>query len=558
MDSGVKPLPRFDLGLSLAGGVSCGAYTAGVVDFVVEALDAWQDGRDRGDADAPPHEIAIRVVAGASSGALTAAILTAALKYDFVPARAGCSDEEARSNPLFDSWVNMTGISDLLGTRDSADRRLHSLLDPTRLDEVARRALDFGVGVQPRTRRWIAEPLRVDFTVTNVRGVPFSLAPGGAPSEDLRARMHGEVMRFALTGLGGHHATPPRPDEFTISFPADPLAKREGRWRDFAMAALASAAFPAMLPARQLRRRAADYSDMPIVLPGGPGKPAEVVSVSPIGSEVGDGWYEFAAVDGGLIDNDPVDVVRVELNERDVLARNPREGDLSTRAVLAVNPLLGDDAPAQSSARQFTVSRVLPALLRTLLDQVRFRPTDVALALREDVYSRFLIAPTPSGTTGSESSRHLAGANLGGFGGYLAREFREHDFRLGRRNAQLFLADRLTLPRTNPLFAQWGATQRARYEIPGSDELPIIPLVGKLHPRHGQAEPQPAWPLGYSDPDALAPLLDRRLEAVYWRMLRSLLLRLILYPGWRLLVRWQLRNRLCAALKAGLRKHGLL
>ena len=40
--------PPFEFGLSLAGGVSCGAFTAGAVDFIVEALDAWEAARERG------------------------------------------------------------------------------------------------------------------------------------------------------------------------------------------------------------------------------------------------------------------------------------------------------------------------------------------------------------------------------------------------------------------------------------------------------------------------------------------------------------------------------
>ena len=159
--------PRaFELGLSLAGGVSCGAYTAGAIDFIVEALDAWQDARDRREVSAPNHRVVLRAVAGASSGALTAAVLGAALQHEIPPARFGASEDEAHSNPLFDSWVNMTGLEDLLGTGDaSSSEGLRSILDPTRLDVVARKALEFGANVKMRRRRWLADPFRIHFTV---------------------------------------------------------------------------------------------------------------------------------------------------------------------------------------------------------------------------------------------------------------------------------------------------------------------------------------------------------------------------------------------------------
>jgi len=36
-----SPDAPFELGLVMAGAVSAGAYTAGVCDYVMEALDAW-------------------------------------------------------------------------------------------------------------------------------------------------------------------------------------------------------------------------------------------------------------------------------------------------------------------------------------------------------------------------------------------------------------------------------------------------------------------------------------------------------------------------------------
>ena len=55
----------FELGLVLAGTGSAGAYTAGVLDYLLEALDAWQRAKEDGDPHAPPHEVVISTVAGA-------------------------------------------------------------------------------------------------------------------------------------------------------------------------------------------------------------------------------------------------------------------------------------------------------------------------------------------------------------------------------------------------------------------------------------------------------------------------------------------------------------
>ena len=47
-----KSCNTFQIGLALAGAISAGAYTAGVLDFLFQALDEWE--RARGTGDAPP------------------------------------------------------------------------------------------------------------------------------------------------------------------------------------------------------------------------------------------------------------------------------------------------------------------------------------------------------------------------------------------------------------------------------------------------------------------------------------------------------------------------
>src|SRR5688572_24408183 len=62
----------FHLGLAMAGAISAGAYSAGVLDFLIEALDEWE--KVRGQPDIPNHRVVITVVSGASAGAITGAL----------------------------------------------------------------------------------------------------------------------------------------------------------------------------------------------------------------------------------------------------------------------------------------------------------------------------------------------------------------------------------------------------------------------------------------------------------------------------------------------------
>lgn len=65
----------FEFGLVLGGTVSAAAYTAGVLDFLIEALDAWTLAKQAGDSLAPHHNVVIRIATGTSGGALTSVLL---------------------------------------------------------------------------------------------------------------------------------------------------------------------------------------------------------------------------------------------------------------------------------------------------------------------------------------------------------------------------------------------------------------------------------------------------------------------------------------------------
>jgi len=68
----------FHIALNMAGAVSAGAYTAGVLDFLIDAVDAWyavreaqraQHGDDIETWTIPAHEVLLEVMTGASAAA---------------------------------------------------------------------------------------------------------------------------------------------------------------------------------------------------------------------------------------------------------------------------------------------------------------------------------------------------------------------------------------------------------------------------------------------------------------------------------------------------------
>src|SRR5215469_9702260 len=67
----------FKVGFALSGAISAGAYTAGVLDYFFQALNAWEN--SRGEEGIPEHRVDLQIIAGASAGAITGALGVVAL-----------------------------------------------------------------------------------------------------------------------------------------------------------------------------------------------------------------------------------------------------------------------------------------------------------------------------------------------------------------------------------------------------------------------------------------------------------------------------------------------
>ncbi|MGF1629455.1 MAG: hypothetical protein ACFCUT_08295 [Kiloniellaceae bacterium] len=465
--------PVFELGLVMAGAISAGAYTAGVVDFLIEALDAYYAERDRPDWDGPRHDVRIPVMAGASAGGITSAIAAVQFMHPISHLRPGqrLAPAQAKSNQLYHSWVQQIDISKLLGTRDFEQRKaLVSVLDSTALWDIARGALNVD---GPRARRpWVADPLAVFLTVANLRGMPYGFKLYGTAASDAYGMTnHMDDMRFAVT--------------WQAEAPAGfiPLAAADcpgGNWELLANSALATGAFPIGLSPRILKRKMRDYYGREGFRDPTVGDPAPED-------------YEFVCVDGGLMNNEPLEQARRYLAGAD--KRNPRPGEAASRAAIMIDPFPNQihfDPEARNDDRLFAVA---PRMFNALVNQARFKPEELALAENDAVYSRFIISPSRREADGRQAEFAIASATLGGFGGFFEESFRHHDYLLGRKNCQSFLKRYLALPESNPLFASMSSEQRQAWQVkerddtprrvPGADgglhlALPIIPLTAAL------------------------------------------------------------------------------
>ena len=547
----------FEIGLVLAGAVSAGAYIAGMMDFLFEALDAWQQEKERNREqeadpkawDAPSHDAFIRVITGASGGAMNAAIAAAAAarKFDHVRSVQAAAGGPT-GNPFFDAWVNDIDMSLLLATTDipGGVGEFASLLDSSELRRIADRALQTPPGALPAQRAYLANPLRVMLTVGNLRGVPYFLQLRGNSLSGHGMAAHADHVRFALS-TGGPKAQAVRPDEFAL---APPSSQADQEWSRLALMALASGGFPVFLSPRGLDRPYAHYRHRVVIRD--PLAPNTLIAVGP--AALAEPRYDFVCVDGGTMNNEPIDLARRVLSG--ACGSSPRAGLEATRATVLVDPFpeVGELGPSKlDGLRPWAAGLKLTGAWK---NQARFKAEDLALANHPEVYSRFLIAPVREA-----GSFNLASSVLDGFGGFLSRHFRVHDFLLGRRNCQRFLSRHFVLPEKNELFDGWNPTLRAAYATayPDGAYLPIVPLM-KNHPCGAQEEPEPAWPAGRYEARAIEQPLGERFDAVWFATLNSLGVGGVGQFAAGAVRRW-LRGKVVAkakdAIAADLRKRGL-
>ncbi|HWY23556.1 MAG TPA: hypothetical protein VNX47_01470 [Nevskia sp.] len=494
-----KP-PAFRIGLAMAGAVSAGAYTAGVLDFLFEALDAWYDAKARGEP-VPRHDIALDVASGASAGAMCAAVLSVALPYDFPHARLDAQRRPgagALENPFYRAWVEDIDIRPMLATDDLAGGELPSLLNSAVIDRILRQALDYSGPL--KSRPYVTRPFVNRYTIGNLRGVPYDLSYRGLRGASDAVYAHDDALGFLVGGDGGSTPAACVTGHARVGEHASAQAPD---WQGLGEAALASGAFPIFLRPRLLRRDARDYDAGRFSNPDAGG---EAVTVPPAWPEQSaPDPYEFVAVDGGMFTNEPLDLAREVIEGASTHAP---QGTAADSAVMMIAPFIARPGVG-STVPLGPPHRLLLPLLFSFISQCRFKPADIALAHDPRVYNRFLVAPTDSASP-KEAPYWIAGGPMQGFFGFLHKEYRKHDYQLGRRNCQRFLRQYFRLPAANPVVA-YGYGQLPDTWLDQNGELPIIPLIGKVV----EEEPLCEWPVGVFSAGELNDAIAGRVDAIF-------------------------------------------
>jgi len=513
----------YEIGLAMAGAISAGAYSAGVVDFLFQALHEWELAKRDDPANVPNHAVCIRAAAGASAGSITAALAAVAVAGGLRPEKV--ADPQKDRQPyrnvlpaLYQAWVTMPdmaaqqpGTPDLLATNDLKEGvSPQSILNAGILDALTDQALDLppppegaeaGPAYGGKPLPYLAERLHLYLTLSNMRGVPYFVGfEGSGQTRGHHMMCHGDRAHYVLEGIGAHRgenrwlaeddfdglkiATAPRADKTRDASYED--------WQQYGRTALASAAFPLGLAARCIKSNVSKYETRkwPYLSDAGRHYPPNWP-----GSWDKTHKYDFMSIDGGLIDNEPFEYAR-----RAIMRDNEdnKTGESSVKgAVVMVDPFPEPPAFSLKEIDQASIFDVARAVLPMLKNQARFKPGTLATAFDNTNYSRWMIAPSRpvEGSHGKENERYaIATGVLGGFGGFLDESFRAHDYQLGRRNCQRFLQTVFSVGEGHPFVKDWPSGVAERFRKYDDDTkkfyYPVIPLVGTA----ALQVPAPTWP----------------------------------------------------------------
>jgi hypothetical protein len=503
----------FHLGLTMAGAVSAGAYTAGFMDYLLEALSAWEAAKKEHETNPhspiPNHHVIIDAIGGASAGGMVSMITTLALCSGKIePVRAVSNTKTG--NILYDSWVFLddddslydgsgkgkTTFEKMLSNDDFHDNKsAPSLLNSKPIDRIAEQIFESLPEDASATNlpNYISKDLRVLLTVTSLRPLDYKVNFSKIKSKFLDSTPghhisnHDIVAHFKLKYdeiADRNKFLPFRP--FTKN-PVNASGEALKSNRDFLIKVTkATGAFPVGLAPRyfdvefpmayvsnSLKERKAFNAQMDIELKL---------------DEEGD--FQFTAVDGGVINNEPFDEVLrcLVANHGPEDPVNPKYGTLLIDPFPNFeNEILYDTPNYQKN----TIMDVIGGLIPTILNQARNK--------HHDTYGiglfKLMAFPRKLKLGKLEEVDHppLATGGIGGFGGFIDIEFRKHDFFLGRKNAKNFLRGIMFMEYDkedpNNLFYNVSkeAVKKFRKIVKQEDGtkkifMPIIPDVTKLDP----------------------------------------------------------------------------
>jgi Patatin-like phospholipase len=433
---------KIRLGICMAGAVSAGAYTAGVMDYLIETLERWEQAKNRiaqkksgGEALTekeklvPDYDVSIEILSGASAGGMTAAILGYSLldntylnkkEEELIATNYDVPDTATTQSKLYTAWVEMADDKDgstfdkLMDTDDvKSIAEMNALLNYKPLDTIAQNALPKKFPELVSFPNYISKELSVFLTVTNLEGLPVEIKFGNTGDTRNQFTIHSGFLHYTFN----------EPTNSILDYPSEQLTKEN--YQNLITAAKSTGAFPLGLENQKVRilnKYMTAYSKNLFEKYN--------IELNEEGFEGKD--YEFTAVDGGLINNEPIGTTAKFLKNY-----KSKTGEVIGNYLLLIDPFpnITNAAKRQVIAppkNKYNLLEVAIKLFVAVRNQSMFKQEDLLESL-DMKNNKYLIYPSKKG------HYFLACGLIGGFCGFLKKAFRKHDYQLGRKNCQSFL-----------------------------------------------------------------------------------------------------------------------
>lgn len=518
----------FHIGLCMAGAISAGAYSAGVMDFLLEALHEWE--KLRGKLGVPSHRVIISVIGGASAGGMTGIVAGSAINQPLKTVEIPSTEDLLKVHPenkYYHSWVDLLGDDMFRLMLDHKDiensKRVESLMNSSFIDDVAQKIIKINTAEWIETPAYIANQLKLFTTLTNLEGLKYNISFN---SEIMQNRYNMSVHNdYACFNLN------------TTKYNNDgwmPLCFKTGTNTSVAQdAAMATGAFPIGLKSRILKRTKETITQNPWL------------NQTKSTDHLNDKNPVFTQnVDGGLINNEPFEKVKQLLSEitKQTLIEDQNSFNLFKSAVLMIDPF-PSELPSAFNINQ----QLFPTIgytLNAMTQQMRAKPAPLIDAMSPFKSGQFLIAPIRPALSGDdigkkiEGSKAIACGAFDGFSGFMNKEFRIHDYYLGRYNCEMFLRNYFTIPaanlKKNPIFSDgYEGIDINKFKSFHDDSYQIIPI---FKPIEAGYYPMPIFSSGNHWPTIAAEKLNNYESAIKKRIELLLIYAFPISGFWRVIV----------------------
>lgn len=555
------PDNEFRLGITMAGAVSAGAYTGGVMDYLFEILDLWERAKhgkvpelDQYRHLIPQHKVIIDAMGGTSAGGMTTTMSAIyALNGNINPVKEAGDPKKQKSNIFYDNWVLMDDDpedSSVTGNSfqkiwDTSDlefqNSIQSLLNSNIIDRICERVFpridsnDIEAQVK-NLPPYISKELQMLISHCFLRGIPLEVNFETAIAKDGKKSIVPNHSTYEHNFIAHYHLNNGKEPNSNEYLWLNPFTETYSKI--LKLSTIATGAFPVGFIYREFTKEHFNYDYIKTIVKRivtgkfGMNNPDPKINLE---------WsnfpkdYSTLTIDGGTVNNEPYrEVISIM---KDKYGEVPID-EFQKYGMIMIDPF-PDHAQDKNYEKPQDIFDVMSATVKTLREQSKIKRKEMI----DDLSFAFIKGQIFPRKWSKEYfgkreplDHPIACSSIGAFGGFLDIKFRQHDFFLGRNNARNFFQYWFSVPydeeKPHPIHKEWTTEMIKTYGkkkifkgkngIENKIFLPIIPDLNILLDKNSNLK---GYEYLYTIPEKpiydprhlldIKPLIKKRLSKIY-------------------------------------------